>query len=155
MHVTGGRVSVHHHAQHHAPSRVGIQGQLKPFGATTLRILRQLLADPRSIAMILVVPVLVITLMYFMFENAPHPPGAPTPFHNACLILLGLFPLFLMFIITSITMQRERASGTLERILTTPLRRLDLLIAYGTAFSAAAAVQASGACGVSFLLLGF
>ena len=56
--------------------------------------------------MILVVPVMVITLMYFMFENAPHPPGAPTPFHNACLILLGLFPLFLMFIITSITMQR-------------------------------------------------
>ena len=105
--------------------------------------------------MILVVPVMVITLMYFMFENAPHPPGAPTPFHNACLILLGLFPLFLMFIITSITMQRERASGTLERILTTPLRRLDLLIAYGTAFSIAAATQAVLACGVSFWLLGF
>jgi ABC-2 type transport system permease protein len=155
MHVTGGRVSVHHHAQHHAPGRVGLQGQLKPFGATTVRILRQLVADRRSIAMILVVPVMVITLMYFMFENAPHPPGAPTPFHNACLILLGLFPLFLMFIITSITMQRERASGTLERILTTPLRRLDLLIAYGTAFSIAAATQAVLACGVSFWLLGF
>jgi ABC-2 type transport system permease protein len=155
MHVTGGRVSVHHHAQHHASRRVGLQGQLKPFGATTLRILRQLVADHRSIAMILVVPVMVITLMYFMFENAPHPPGAPTPFHNACLILLGLFPLFLMFIITSITMQRERASGTLERILTTPLRRLDLLIAYGTAFSIAAATQAVLACGVSFWLLGF
>ena len=52
-------------------------------------------------------------------------------------------------------MQRERASGTLERILTTPLRRLDLLIAYGTAFSIAAAVQAIVACGVSFWLLGF
>jgi len=155
MPVTGGRVSVHHQAQHHAPSRVGLQGQLKPFGATTFRILRQLAADHRSVAMILVVPVMVITLMYFMFENAPHPPGAPTPFHNACLILLGLFPLFLMFIITSITMQRERASGTLERILTTPLRRLDLLIAYGTAFSIAAATQAVLACGVSFWLLGF
>jgi len=105
--------------------------------------------------MILVVPVMVITLMYFMFENAPHPPGAPTPFHNACLILLGLFPLFVMFIITAITMQRERASGTLERILTTPLRRLDLLIAYGTAFSVAAAAQATLACGVSFWFLGF
>jgi ABC-2 type transport system permease protein len=105
--------------------------------------------------MILVVPVMVITLMYFMFENAPHRPGAPTPFHNACLILLGVFPLFLMFIITSITMQRERASGTLERILTTPLRRLDLLLAYGTAFSIAAAAQAVFACGVSFWLLGF
>ena len=49
-----------------------------------------------------------------------------------------------MFLITSITMQRERASGTLERILTTPLRRLDLLGAYGTAFSIAAAAQATG-----------
>ena len=93
--------------------------------------------------------------MYFMFQNAPHRPGAPTPFNNACLILLGLFPLFVMFIITAITMQRERASGTLERILTTPLRRLDLLIAYGTAFSIAAAAQATLACGVSFWLLGF
>jgi ABC-2 type transport system permease protein len=105
--------------------------------------------------MILLVPVLVITLMYFMFEMAPHPPGTPSPFNNACLILLGLFPLFVMFIITAITMQRERASGTLERILTTPLRRLDLLIAYGTAFSIAAAAQATLACIVSFWLLGF
>ena len=105
--------------------------------------------------MILAVPIVVITLMYFMFQNVPHRPGTPSPFNNACLILLGLFPLFVMFIITAITMQRERASGTLERILTTPLRRLDLLIAYGTAFSIAAATQAVLACSVSFWLLGF
>lgn len=104
--------------------------------------------------MILLVPSLVITLMYFMFENVPHRPGTPAPFNSACLILLGLFPLLLMFLITSITMQRERASGTLERILTTPLRRLDLLAAYGTAFSIAAAAQAILACAVSFWLLG-
>jgi len=106
-------------------------------------------------AMILLLPSLVITLMYFMFQNAAHPPGAPSPFNVACLILLGLFPLFLMFVITAITMQRERASGTLERILTTPLRRLDLLAAYGAAFSVAAAAQASLACVVAFWLLGF
>lgn len=105
--------------------------------------------------MILLVPMLVITLMYYMFEGAAHPPGTPSPFNNACLILLGLFPLFLMFIITCITMQRERASGTLERILTTPLRRFDLLMSYGTAFSIAAATQAVLACLVSFWLLGF
>ena len=104
--------------------------------------------------MILVVPSLIITLMYFMFQNAPHPPGAPSPFNNACLIMLGVFPLIVMFLITSITMQRERVSGTLERILTTPLRRLDLLAAYGTAFSIAAAAQATLACIVSFWFLG-
>ncbi|BBZ44361.1 ABC transporter permease [Mycobacterium parmense] len=151
MHVTGGRVSVRHQAQHEAKGGLG----LKAYAATTTRILRQLGADRRSVALILVVPVLVITLMYYMFHNARHQPGMPSPFNNACLILLGLFPLFVMFIITAITMQRERASGTLERILTTPLRRLDLLIAYGTAFSIAAAAQATVACTVAFWFLGF
>ena len=41
MHVTGGRVSVHHQAQHHTPSRLGLKG----YTATTTRILRQLVAD--------------------------------------------------------------------------------------------------------------
>ncbi|MCV7212930.1 ABC transporter permease [Mycolicibacterium canariasense] len=123
--------------------------------ATTGRILRQLAGDHRSVAMIVVVPTLIITLMYFMFDNVPHRPGTPSPFNNACLIMLGVFPLIVMFLITSITMQRERVSGTLERILTTPLRRFDLLAAYGTAFSIAAAVQATLACLVAFWLLGF
>jgi ABC-2 type transport system permease protein len=122
--------------------------------ATTGRILRQLAADHRSVALILVVPSAIITLMYFMFQNASHPHGMQSPFNNACLIMLGVFPLIVMFLITSITMQRERVSGTLERILTTPLRRLDLLAAYGTAFSIAAAAQAILACIVSFWFLG-
>lgn len=105
--------------------------------------------------MILVVPSLIITLIYFMFSEAPARPGAPSPFNTACLILLGVFPLVVMFLITSITMQRERVSGTLERILTTPLRRIDLLGAYGTAFSIAAAAQATLACIVAFWFLGF
>ncbi|HEX2284651.1 MAG TPA: ABC transporter permease [Mycobacterium sp.] len=151
MHVTGGRVSVHHPSQHRSRSRLTLQG----YTATTARILRQLAGDHRTIAMMMLVPSLIITLMYFMFQNVPTRPGQTSGFNNACLILLGLFPLLVMFLITSITMQRERASGTLERILTTPLRRLDLLAAYGTAFSIAAAAQATIACIVSFWLLGF
>lgn len=149
MSSTGGSVSVRHPAQHR--SLTGLQG----YFATTGRILRQLAADHRSMAMIVVVPTLIITLMYFMFSEVPHPPGTPSPFNKACLIMLGVFPLVVMFLITSITMQRERVSGTLERILTTPLRRLDLLGAYGTAFSIAAAAQAALACAVAFWLLGF
>ena len=153
MSVTGGSVPVRHQAQHRG---LKPRSALSPraYLATTTRILRQLAADHRSVAMILVVPSLIITLMYFMFQNAPHPPGAPSPFNNACLIMLGVFPLIVMFLITSITMQRERVSGTLERILTTPLRRFDLLAAYGTAFSIAAAAQATLACLVSYLFLG-
>ncbi|UGU32845.1 ABC transporter permease [Mycolicibacterium smegmatis] len=123
--------------------------------ATTTRILRQLAGDHRSVAMILLVPSLIITLIYFMFDDVPQRPGAPSPFNTACLIMLGVFPLIVMFLITSITMQRERVSGTLERILTTPLRRFDLLAAYGTAFSLAAAAQATLAYTVAFWLLGF
>jgi len=154
MYVTGAGVSGHHSAQHRGLNK---RSMLSPqaYLATTGRILRQLAGDHRSVAMILVVPSLVIALMYFMFQNAPHRPGTPSPFNNACLIMLGVFPLIIMFLITSITMQRERVSGTLERILTTPLRRLDLLAAYGTAFSIAAAAQASLACVVAFWLLGF
>ena len=151
MHITGESVSVRHPAQHRARSGITLQG----YAATITRILRQLAGDHRSIAMIVLVPILIITLMYFMFKNVPHPPGTPSGFNTACLILLGLFPLFVMFVITAITMQRERASGTLERILTTPLRRLDLLVAYGTAFSIAAAFQATLACIVAFWVLGF
>ena len=154
MYITGGRVSLRHPARHRGVSRPAMPG-LQAYLATTARILRQLAADHRSMAMIMLVPTLVITLMYFMFAEVPHPPGAPSPFNNACLIMLGVFPLVVMFLITSITMQRERVSGTLERILTTPLRRFDLLAAYGTAFSIAAAAQAALACGVAFWLLGF
>lgn len=156
MSVTGGSVSVRHQAQHRSRRSHRSRSRLSPqaYLATTGRILRQLAADHRSVAMILVVPSLVIALMYFMFQDAPHRPGAPSPFNNACLIMLGLFPLIVMFLITSITMQRERVSGTLERILTTPLRRTDLLAAYGTAFSIAAAAQATMACLVSYAFLG-
>ena len=36
-----------------------------------------------------------------------------------------------MFLVTSVAMLRERTSGTLERLLTTPMAKLDLLLGYG------------------------
>ena len=75
MSVTGGSVSVRHPAQHRSRSRLSPLSYV----ATTGRILRQLAADHRSVAMILVVPSLIITLMYFMFQNAPHRPGTSVP----------------------------------------------------------------------------
>jgi ABC-2 type transport system permease protein len=155
MSVTGGSVSVHHQARHRDKNTLTALHP-RAYVATTTRILRQLAGDHRSVAMILMAPGLIIVLMYFMFSDiaVAGRPGAPSPFDKACLIMLGVFPLVVMFLITSITMQRERVSGTLERILTTPLRRPDLLAAYGTAFSIAAAAQATLACVVSFWLLG-
>ena len=92
------------------------------------------------------VPVLLLTLLYFMFEDAP---GV---FDRIGLIMLGVFPFVIMFLITSIAMLRERTTGTLERLLTTPMGKLDLLFAYGIAFGVAAAVQAAIAAGVAYWL---
>ena len=68
--------------------------------------------------------------------------------------LLGIFPMTSMFLVTSITMLRERTSGTLERLLTTPLAKLDLLLGYAIAFGAVAIVQAALVSVVAFGFLG-
>ena len=111
------------------------------------RILSQLRHDRRTIGLLLVVPPLLLTLLYYMFKQA-HP-----VFNGVGLIMLGVFPFVIMFLITSIAMLRERTSGTLERLLTTPMGKLDLLFAYGVAFGIAAAVQASIATGIAYWLL--
>jgi len=114
--------------------------------ATTGRILRQLRHDHRTVALLVVVPSLLLTLLYFMYENA-----GPL-YDRIALVMLGVFPFVVMFLVTSIAMLRERTSGTLERLLTTPLGRLDLLFAYGIAFGLAATVQATVAATVAYLL---
>ena len=111
-------------------------------GATTVRVLRQLRHDHRTIAMMLVLPSLLLGLLYLLWKDVPALPGQPGIFDRVGLIMLGVFPFVVMFLVTSIAMLRERTSGTLERLLTMPLSRLDLLLGYGTAFGLAAALQA-------------
>ncbi len=105
--------------------------------ATTARVLRQLRHDRRTIAMMVLLPSLLLGLLYLLWSDLP-----VSPFDGVGLTMLGVFPFVVMFLVTSIAMLRERTSGTLERLLTTPLSRLDLLIGYGAAFGLAAAVQA-------------
>ncbi|MEV0710743.1 ABC transporter permease [Nocardia aurea] len=132
---------------------VPARSPLRPYLSTTGRILRQLRNDHRTVGMILVVPALLMTLLFFIYQDAPHPPHGPTLFDRVGISMLGILPFIVMFLITAIAMQRERTSGTLERLLTTPLSKVDLLGGYGTAFSLAAAAQATVACLVSFGLL--
>lgn len=109
--------------------------------ATARRILRQLAHDRRSIAMIMVVPVVLLVLLYYMFDATPA--GASRVFDRVSVVMLGFFPFFILFIVTSITMLRERTGGTLERLLTTPLAKLDLLLGYAVAFALLAVIQVS------------
>jgi ABC-2 type transport system permease protein len=55
--------------------------------------------------------------------------------------LIAIFPFLLMFLVTSIATLRERTSGTLERLMTTPLPKLALLGGYGIAFGTVALLQ--------------
>lgn len=117
-------------------------------GATALRVLRQLRHDPRTIALLLAVPCVLQILVHELFRDRPQ------VFQSLGVPLLGLFPFVAMFIVTSITMLRERTTGTLERLLTTPIARGDLLAGYAIAFAVVATAQATLVSVVSFGLLG-
>ena len=116
--------------------------------ATAERVLRQLRRDPRTLALVFLVPPLLITLFRYVFDSRP------AIFDRVGGPMVGIFPFSLMFVITSIAMLRERTSGTLERLMSMPLAKLDLLVGYGLAFAAVAAIQASVTAGVAFGLLG-
>jgi ABC-2 type transport system permease protein len=115
--------------------------------AVARRVLTQLRRDPRTIAMMLVVPCLLLTLMWWMFD------GSDVIFDRFGPPMLAMFPFIVMFLVTSVTTLRERSSGTLERLLSMPLHKLDLLLGYALAFGAVALVQATVAVGLSVGLL--
>ncbi len=116
--------------------------------ATALRVLTQLRRDPRTIALLLVVPPFLLTLLKGAFQQDPK------SFQHVGGPLVGLFPFSTMFVVTSITMLRERTTGTLERLMSLPLAKLDLLFGYGIAFAAVAVVQAGITGAVAFGPLG-
>jgi len=115
---------------------------------TTARVLRQLRRDPRTLALVFVVPPLLLVLFRYVFA------GQKPTFDRIGGPLVGIFPFTSMFVVTSIAMLRERTTGTLERLMTLPLAKLDILAGYGLAFALVATVQASIAATVAFGLLG-
>jgi ABC-2 type transport system permease protein len=116
--------------------------------ATAGRVLRQLRRDRRTIALVLVVPPGLLALFKYVFD------GQPQTFDRVGPTLVGIFPFVTMFLVTSIAMLRERTTGTLERLMSMPLAKLDLLLGYGLAFALVAAVQAGVAAAVGFGALG-
>ena len=110
-------------------------------------MLTQLRRDPRTVALLLVVPAALLTLIRFVFDDNP---GA---FDRIGGPLAGLFPFITMFLVSSITMLRERTTGTLERLMTMPLAKLDILLGYGLGFGLVGTAQALITSGVAFGLL--
>ena len=109
--------------------------------ATTGRVLTQVRHDPRTVALLLLVPSLLIGLIAWIFTDTP-------VFASIGPAMIALFPFIVMFLITSISTLRERRSGTLERLLSMPLGKGDFLLGYALAFGLIGVVQT--AIAVSF-----
>ncbi len=114
--------------------------------ATARRVLLQLRHDPRTLAMLLVVPVAIMGLLAWILSDADFDFWAPP--------LLGIFPMLVMFLVTSVATLRERTSGTLERLLTLPTGKGDIIFGYALAFGTLAIVQAVVVSAAAFGLFG-
>jgi ABC-2 type transport system permease protein len=113
--------------------------------ATSKRVMKQLSHDKRTVALILVVPPLLITLLRYIFD------GQRIVFNTLAPVILGIFPLLIMFLVTSIATLRERTSGTLDRLMTEPISKSNFIFGYAIAFSLVGLLQA---CIASFVTLG-
>ncbi|MEU3106243.1 ABC transporter permease [Streptomyces griseoflavus] len=116
--------------------------------ATAARVLRQLRHDPRTVALMILVPCLMLFLLRYVFD------GSARTFDSIGASLLGIFPLITMFLVTSIATLRERTSGTLERLLAMPLGKGDLIAGYALAFGSLAIVQSALTTGLAVWFLG-
>lgn len=114
--------------------------------ATSGRVLAQLRHDPRTLGLVIVVPCLLMVVLRFVFD------GQPLLFNNIAPMILGIFPLLMMFLVTSIATLRERTTGTLDRLMTEPISKLDFIFGYALAFSLLALIQVAVVCLVT---LGF
>jgi len=104
---------------------------------TMRRIMQQLRHDPRTVALLLVVPSALVGLLAWSLQNRPG------NFDELGPRLLGIFPLTVMFLVTSVTTLRERTNGTLERLLTLPLGKAELIFGYAGAFGLVAILQSA------------
>ena len=113
--------------------------------ATTRRVVQQVRHDPRTIVILVLLPCLLLWLIAWMFDGTP-------VLNRFGPLLVGLFPLIVMFLVTSVTTLRERQSGTLERLMTTPLGKGDFVLGYALAFGGLAVLQALVLTGFAVVL---
>lgn len=112
--------------------------------ATAGRVLSQLRHDPRTVGLLVAVPAVLMGLLTWILHGRDH------DFDHFGPQLLGIFPLVVMFLVTSVATLRERTNGTLERLLSMPMGKADFVLGYAIAFGLAAIVQALVVSGLCF-----
>jgi len=116
--------------------------------ATSARVLKQLSHDHRTLGLLFVVPLVLLGLLAWVYS------GNPFMFDVIGPALLGVFPLVVMFLTTSIATLRERRTGTLERLMIMPVGKLDIILGYALSFGLLAVIQAVLASTVAVHLYG-
>ncbi|MGZ0150610.1 ABC transporter permease [Kribbella sp. WER1] len=116
--------------------------------AVAARVITQLRRDPRTVALLIALPTVFVTLMWWMFHDDK------VVFDQIGGPLLAIFPSIVMFVVTAVTTLRERSGGTLSRLFTMPMAKLDFLLGYALAFALVALIQAVVLVSISLYLLG-
>ena len=97
--------------------------------------------------MMIAVPAVLMILLRYVLDD-------PVALDRFAPEFIGVFPFVVMFIVAAVTTQRERARGTLERLMAMPLGKLDLLLGYAIAFGVVACAQVGVVLAVSLTWLG-
>jgi ABC-2 type transport system permease protein len=98
------------------------------------RTMRQLLRDRRTIALILIVPLIIASLVGVSIPNK-------MILNSTLPAMLAMLVLFLGFLLSGISFLRERTQGTMERLMASPASRLDIVGGYLLGFLTFAIVQ--------------
>ena len=115
--------------------------------ATAGRVLSQIRHDHRTIGLLIAVPCVLLGLIAWMFDGTP-------VLDQFGPLLVGLFPLIVMFLVTSVATLRERQTGTFERLMTTPITRGAVVGGYALGFGVVAVVQALVVAGFAVWVCG-
>jgi ABC-2 type transport system permease protein len=105
--------------------------------AIAFRIVRQFVRDRRTLALIFVVPIVLMTLISLSFPSSI---GTGILSYTAP-ALLAVLAVFFGFILTGVSFLRERSQGTLERLKASPISRGELALGYLLGFLLFAMVQ--------------
>ncbi len=100
------------------------------------RVIRQLIRDRRTMVLIILVPVVIMGIISASFpEESVLDYIAPA--------MIATLALFFSFLLTGISFLRERSQGTLERLMASPVTRLDVVVGYLFGFFLFALAQTS------------
>ncbi len=98
------------------------------------RVMLQVIRDRRTIVILVFVPLVIASIAGVSVPNK-------SMLDNAAPAILATLILFFGFLITGISVLRERTQGTMERLLASPISRMDIVAGYLLGFLLFALVQ--------------